>query len=419
MKNIEFSAKMPISSIQLPKPVSTLPDIAIRRLTLSGFRNHAATRLDDISAPLVVLTGPNGAGKTNVLEALSLLAPGRGLRRAAFADMATVRADGGGVAHWAVACHVQGLCGSVDIGMAWRGRPAAMEDEAVAAGNGEPAGSRRLKIGGKAVRSARQLSDHVRLAWLTPSMDGLFTGPGADRRRFIDRLTLAVDPEHAGRINALERLLRQRNRLLEDWRAHGAWLDAVEAQLAEVAVAVAAARLMTVEAITAGMALLDDLQGAFPRAEIGLSGWLEERLAHLPAVDVEDAYRQWLADARAEDAAAGRTLTGAHRSDLLVFHAEKGMAAKLCSTGEQKALLIALMLAHAQAVKNTLCGAAPLLLLDEVAAHLDATRRAGLFAALLKLGAQGWLTGTDVDIFADLQGQADFFVVEDGQVRRE
>ena len=399
--DIEISHKMPISDISAANHDAPLP--ALRRLTLSDFRNHAVSRLEADGAALVVLTGPNGAGKTNVLEALSLLAPGRGLRRAAFADMAALPA----ARQWALACTLNGLKGIVDIGMQWR----AGDD------GGENGGSRQIRIAGKAARNAGALAEHVRVAWLTPAMDGLFTGPASERRRFIDRLTLAVDPAHAGRISALERLLRQRNRLLEEWRAQQRWLDAIEAQLAETAVAVAAARLMTVQAISAGMALMEALNGAFPRAELAMQGWLEERLEQAAAVDVEDAYRAHLAQSRAQDAAAGRTLTGAHRSDVLVSHISRQMPARLCSTGEQKALLIALMLAHAQAVKTTLDGAAPVLLLDEVAAHLDAERRAGLFAALRLLGAQAWLTGTDMATFADLRGTARFFVVEDGSVR--
>ena len=400
--------KNPISEARGAPRQAARPRLAVQRLTLTGFRNHASTRIEGIEAPLVVLTGPNGAGKTNVLEALSLLSPGRGLRRAAFADMANIAAP----AQWAAAFSLNGLAGVVDIGMAWRAAPRAANDAAA-----ESPGSRTLKIDGKQARSSRDLARHVRLAWLTPAMDGLFTGSAGERRRFIDRLALAVDPEHAARINALEKLLRQRNRLLEHHRSQGAWLDAIEAQLAEVAVAVAAARLMTVQAIAGGMRLLEAAGGAFPPAELVMQGWLEERLLQAPAVEVEDAYRAHLAQSRAEDAAAGRTLTGAHRSDLMVTHAERGMAARLCSTGEQKALLMALVLAHAQAVKDALSGAAPILLLDEVAAHLDATRRRGLFDALLALESQVWMTGTDAAIFADLAGAAAFFVIEDGQVR--
>jgi len=303
--------KIPISAAREASREGALPRLFVRRLTLTNFRNHAATRIEGVEAPLVVLTGLNGAGKTNVLEALSLLSPGRGLRRAAFADMAAISAP----EQWAAAFSVQGLAGAVDIGMAWRASPNAANNEAA-----DSPGSRTLKIDGKQARSARELSRHVRLAWLTPAMDGLLTGPASERRRFIDRLTLAVDPEHAARINALEKLLRQRNRLLEHHRAQAAWLDAIEAQLAEVAVAVAAARLMTVQAIAGGMRLLEAAHGAFPRAGLAMRGWLEERLLNGPAVEVEDAYRAHLAAARAEDAAAGRTLTGAHRSDLVVTH---------------------------------------------------------------------------------------------------
>lgn len=407
---------MPISSIsgnslRTAADEARAPRLRVRRLTLSGFRNHAASRLEVGDAPLLVLTGPNGAGKTNVLEALSLLAPGRGLRRAAFADMANIAATAQQPPQWALHAAVHGLKGMAEIGMLWQ----AGRAEDATAENGA-AGSRQLKIAGKQGRSAAALAEHIRLAWLTPAMDGLFTGPASERRRFIDRLTLAIDPAHGGRINALERLLRQRNRLLPEHRAQARWLDAIEAQLAEVAVAVAAARLMTVEAMAAGMALLDGLNEAFPRAALAMQGWLEERLRHTPAVDVEDAYRQHLAENRGEDAAAARTLTGAHRSDLVVRHAARGMPAKLCSTGEQKALLIALMLAHAQAVRDTIGGAAPVLLLDEVAAHLDARRRTGLFAALAMLGAQAWMTGTEAETFADLHGMARFFVVENGRI---
>ncbi len=411
---------MPISSIsgnslRTAADEAHAPRLRVQRLTLSGFRNHARSRLEAGDAALLVLTGPNGAGKTNVLEALSLLAPGRGLRRAAFADMANIAATAQQPPQWALHATVHGLKGAAEIGMLWQGGSADGAAEDSAAENGS-AGSRQLKIAGKQGRSAAALAEHIRVAWLTPSMDGLFTGPASERRRFIDRLTLALDPAHGGRINALEKLLRQRNRLLPEHRAQARWLDAIEAQLAEMAVAVAAARLVTVQLTSAGMALLDGLRDAFPRAHLAMHGWLEERLAQLPAVDVEDAYRDHLAQARAEDAAAARTLAGAHRSDLLVEHAARGMPAKLCSTGEQKALLIALMLAHAQAVKDTLNGAAPLLLLDEVAAHLDAHRRAGLFSALSQLGAQVWMTGTDAGTFTDLRGTARFFVVENGRI---
>ena len=348
---------------------------------------------------MIVLTGPNGAGKTNLLEALSLLAPGRGLRRAAFADMARA----GGAGGWAVAVHLDGMEGPVRIGAAWDGA-------------GEGSGGRRLMIAGKAAKSAGALGAHARVSWLTPAMDRLFTGPEGERRRFIDRLTAALDPGHAARAAALERLLRQRNRLLEDIPGNGRWLDALEAQLAGAAVSVAAARLAALEALKGGMAAVEKTGGAFPFAALALQGTVENQLAETPAVRVEDSLREALARSRHVDAAAGRTLEGPHRTALEVVHGPSGMAARLCSTGEQKALLIAIILAHAAAVREQAGGLAPLMLLDEVGAHLDAARRRGLFQALEALGCQAWMTGTEESLFEDLRGRALFLRVDGGHV---
>ena len=381
---------------------STSRAMAIRRLTLTDFRNHARARLEDITSQMVVLTGPNGAGKTNVLEALSLLAPGRGLRRAAFADMARLPR----AAQWAIAAQAEGLRGPARIGMQWR------------AGEGREPASRRIRIDERNARGAGELAAHVRVSWLTPANDGVFVAAAADRRRLIDSLALAMDPEHAARLSAMEKLLRQRNRLLPEWRAQGPWLDAIEAQLAEVSISVAATRLMTVEAINAAMPKLHGAgENLFPPARLAMSGWLEERLGHEPALAVEDACRARLRDTRARDAEAGRTLSGAHRSDVEVVHVPRQMPARLCSTGEQKALLLSLTLAHVLAVREQLGGAAPLLLLDEVVAHLDSARRAGLFAILRQLGAQVWMTGTDAAFFAEIAGHSQHFVVEEGNVQ--
>ncbi len=382
----------------MPQGEAQIASVAVRQLTIAEFRNYPSARIVAEGA-LVAITGPNGAGKTNLLEALSLLAPGRGLRRAAFADMAR-----GGGPGWAVAARLQGMEGEARIGMEWR----ATQGE----GNGS---ARRLLVNGKAPRSSAELGRHLRIGWLTPAMDRLFAGPAGERRRFLDRLTAALEPQHAARAGALERLLRQRNRLLEEPRPDAAWLDAVEARLAEVAVAVAAARLAALEALRGGMAALEEGGGAFPFARLRLQGWVEERLAESPAVEVEDAYREALAQNRRKDAAAGRTLEGAHRTDLEVEHGPKAMAARLCSTGEQKALLIAIVMAHAAAVRAQ-SGHAPVLLLDEVAAHLDAARRAGLFAALEQLGCQAWMTGTDENLFEDIRGRAQFLRIDDGRI---
>jgi len=347
---------------------------------------------------MVVLTGPNGAGKTNMLEAISLLAPGRGLRRAAFADMARASGAGG----WTISAQVSGMQGPVRIGAAWRGE--------------DGTGGRKLVIGGKTARSAGQLGQHLRIGWLTPAMDRLFTGPAGDRRRFFDRLTATLDPAHAARAAALERLMRQRNRLLESHLDNAAWLDALEAQMAQAFIAVAAARLAALKALKKGMKPLEKAAGAFPFAALALQGEVENQLGESPAIQVEDAWRARLRGNRARDAAAGRTLEGPHRTDLEVIHGPRAMPARLSSTGEQKALLIAIVLAHARAVRAQAGGHAPVMLLDEVAAHLDRARRRGLFTALEELGCQAWMTGTEPGLFADLQGRAHFVRIEDGQV---
>ncbi len=397
----------------------SMTSVRVHRLVLTDFRNHAASRMEiGVKAPLVALTGPNGAGKTNVLEALSLLAPGRGLRRAPFADMA--RHDGAG--GWAVALQIDGMEGPASIGMAWR--PAADGgkggDVSAASGtvpaNGPTEASREIRIDGRPMRGPAALARHVRVAWLTPAMDRLFTGPASDRRRFFDRMAAALNPDHATQAALLERLLRQRNRLLESESADPRWLDALEAQLSAAAVAVAAGRLALLAALEAAMKVVKSGDFPFPSAHLRLEGWIEERLLDEPAVAVEDAYRAHLSAMRRRDAAAGRTLDGVHRTDVLATHAEKGQPARLCSTGEQKALLLALVLAHAAAVRDACGGAPPLLLLDEVAAHLDAERRRRLLAALVRLGSQVWMTGTDAALFAEAGEEVAHFHVEDGRI---
>ncbi|MFD1333702.1 DNA replication and repair protein RecF, partial [Methylopila musalis] len=274
----------------------------------------------------------------------------------------------------------------------------------------------RCRIDGAPASGAGAFAEHLRLVWLTPDLDGLFRGPAGDRRRFLDRLVLAVDPAHGARASGLEKALRSRNRLLEEGR-DGRWLDAVERELAELAVAVAAARAETLGRLTGLIAETADTASPFPAAEATLEGTLEAELARQPATLVEDAYRDRLARARARDRAAGRTLEGPHLSDLQVRHAAKAMPAEKCSTGEQKALLVGLVLAHARLVTR-LDGRAPVALLDEVAAHLDPVRREALFSTLDALGAQVWLTGADPAAFADIGGRATVFSVADGVVRR-
>ena len=370
----------------------------ICRLTLTKFRSYRTATIAP-KANLVALTGPNGAGKTNVLEAISFLSPGRGLRRAQLDEIAFVDGDGenGGSydRSWAVSAEVDGALGLATLGT---GVEPGMHEETVL--------SRRYRIDREPVASASAFADHLRVVWLVPAMDGLFLGPASERRRFLDRLVLAVDATHASRVSALERALRSRNRLLENREPDAHWLDAAEHETAEIAVAVAAARAETVRRLAAALEARRNAQFAFPSAEISLDGWMEATVLTHPAVEVEDRYRAVLKENRARDVAAGRTLEGPHLTDLAVHYREKDIAAGDASTGEQKALLIGLVLAHAALVGN-MTGTAPVILLDEVVAHLDPDRRAALFDALDRLGSQVWMTGADPIAFADVASRAD------------
>jgi DNA replication and repair protein RecF len=370
----------------------------ILRLSLTHFRSYRAASVAP-RGDLVVLVGPNGAGKTNCLEAISLLAPGRGLRRARFEDIASRTGDGS----WAVAAEVEGAGGLATLGTG------------IDAPTDEGTSPRRVRIDREAVSSASAFGEHLRMVWLTPSMDGLFTGPASERRRFFDRLVLAINKDHSARVSALERSLRSRNRLLEDRNFDPHWCEAIERETAELAVAVAAQRGHTLQRLAAMLAARG-ATSAFPSARIMLDGWMESALMSEPATAVEDRYRDILRKSRLLDAAAGRTLNGPHLTDLHVIYAPKDMPAKDASTGEQKALLIGLILAHANLVAE-MTGIAPLLLLDEVVAHLDPRRRAALFDELASLGAQVWMTGADPAAFAEAGARAERFEVEDGTIK--
>jgi DNA replication and repair protein RecF len=347
---------------------------------------------------MIVLTGENGAGKTNVLEALSLLAPGRGLRRADLADCARIGGRGG----FAVSVEIEAQGCRVQLGVGLD-----PPDDAPPA--------RRFRINRMPAPSGRALADHLRSVWLTPAMDQLFTGPAGDRRKFLDRLVLAVDPDHGGRVNALDRGLRNRNRLLEERAADRRWIEAAEHEVAELAVAVAAARHDTVARLAALIAADKADDKPFPFAEIALVGEIEALVAGMPALAAEDRYRALLAENRARDAAAGRTLIGPHNSDLAVRHGPKQLEARQCSTGEQKALLTGLVLAHAHLVAAA-SGIAPIVLLDEIAAHFDPRRRAALFDELARIGGQVWMTGADDAAFAELAGRAQILRVTPGRI---
>lgn len=385
------------------------PDVRsvwVSKLKLTHFRNYASLDLA-LDQRHVVLTGDNGAGKTNLLEAVSFLSPGRGLRRAPYDRVAQQQAGDDAdpqAGTWTVFAALETENGTVNLGTGLAMGPDGVENQ------------RKLHINGVAAKRADDLLDYTRVVWLTPAMDGLFSGPASDRRRFLDRMVLAIDPAHGRRVNDYERAMRGRNKLLEQPRPDGAWLDGLEAQLAETGVAIALARRELIGLLRQIISETDiHADAVFPHADLAIEGLLEDMVSDGSAVDLEDNFRAELCRNRPRDRAAGRTLDGPHRSNLAVRHGPKDMEAALCSTGEQKALLLGLVLAHAQLVR-TVADMPPLVLLDEVAAHLDADRRAGLFSLIESIGCQAWMTGTDVAMFEALRDRAQFFTVASGTV---
>lgn len=363
--------------------------LAVRRLELEDFRNYRRLRLE-LGAMPVVLHGDNGAGKTNLLEAVSLLAPGRGLRRARLKELDRE----GGEAPWRVASTVDGHGGPADIATAR-----------------DPDAERRaVEADGQSLKSQTGLGEFVSLVWLTPAMDRLFSESASGRRRFLDRLVLAIDPEHAARVAAFERALRERSHLLRAGRRDPAWLGAIEQRMAEAAVAVAAARRELVQDLDATLA---EAPYPFPRPRLALDGEVEGWLDTMPALAAEQRLAEALAASRAQDAETGGASLGPHRSDLLATDAMRGEPAQRSSTGRQKAFLISIVLAEAR-LRQARHGDLPILLLDEVTAHLDPRRRAELLAALAELGAQAWLTGTDAQLFAPIARAAQVFHVVNG-----
>ena len=377
---------------------------AVSRLTLTDFRNYSHLRLEP-TANAVVLCGPNGAGKTNVLEALSFLIPGRGLRSVKLGEIG--RKAGAFNKPWAVAAEIgsQGVNqgGPIRLGTGLEANTGVRD-------------KRIVHVDGEVVRSQAVLADHLSAQWLTPQMDRLFLDGASTRRRFLDRLVFGTDPAHAGRLNGYTHALRERSKLLREGRGDAAWLSALEDTLATKGVAIAAARLEAATHLSAEALRSSD---PFPVAEVSITGSLEQWLVDQPALAVEDRVRGILERSRRTDGetgGAGGQTKLPHQTDLVVRYAAKDMAAEHCSTGEQKMLLTGLVLANARLVKAQR-GVPPLLLLDEVAAHLDDVHRGALFEAVTALGGQAWYTGTDFDLFAPLKGRADFFAVADATVQ--
>jgi DNA replication and repair protein RecF len=383
-----------------PRANDVIPHARILKLKLSNFRSYRQASLD-LEGRTALFLGANGAGKTNILEAISFLTPGRGLRRATLEDVAATEGDGS----WAAAAEIDGALGKAALGTG------------IEAPGGDENSPRKSRIDREPVSSATAFAEHLRVVWLTPEMDGLFLGPASERRRFLDRLVLAIDAEHSARVSGLDRALRSRNRLLEEQNFDSKWMDAIEHEVAELAIAVAAARAETVKRLATEIEANRDAASGFPTAQIALDGEIERALEIESATEVEERYREKLHDSRPRDRAAGRTLEGPHRSDLIVLHAEKAIEAARASTGERKALLVGLILSHARLV-TSMHGFAPIVLLDDVAAFLDAERRAALFASLEKLGAQVLVSGVDESAFVALDREAVRFRVTPGEAVR-
>jgi len=370
----------------------------VSSLKLSNFRCYDTARLEDLSSGLIVLSGANGAGKTNILEALSLLTPGKGLRGAKAIEIQ--KQDGN--TPWAVSADIEGLGGQTKIGTGL-----------------EPLSEKRIiRINGANAKSQNALSDYLACVWLTPQMDRLFMDSARERRRFLDRMVFAFDPAHSARVGRYENALSQRSKILKDSHRAGKnadsrWLDGLEAQIAETGVSIAAARLDFIQKLQ--LVCDQEDHAHFPLAKLRAKGTIEELLTSAPALEVEEMFKYQLQASRPIDMLSGGAATGPHKSDLYVIMAEKSMPADQCSTGEQKALLIGLILAHARLIAAER-GIAPIILLDEVAAHLDEGRRGALYEILIDLGGQVWLTGTESILFDAIKTRARFFHVANAQI---
>lgn len=386
------------SSLQLLYSEANAKTAAVTRLMLQHFRSYASFTLETKATPIVI-TGQNGAGKTNILEALSFLSPGRGLRGAKLSDVDQAGEVRGA---WVVSAK---LCVGDDEHHIGTGRV----PEASARGK------RVVQVNATKGAAQSELADLCTVMWQTPQMDGLFIAGASERRSFVDRMVYHFDSFHAKRVNQYEHVMRERMRLLQDG-ADAKWMTILEERMAAEAVAIAAARNEVMELVASA---ISQAPTAFPKAMLYVDGFLEEMMrSECSALKAEESFREILHKNRSHDARSGRTQAGVHRSDLQVFHNEKEMPARLCSTGEQKALLLSIVLAEARA-KALWKNSVPILLLDEVVAHLDSKRRSALFEEILAMKAQCWMTGTDAVLFEDMRDNAQFFNIKDGIIHSD
>ncbi|MEM6811562.1 MAG: DNA replication/repair protein RecF [Pseudomonadota bacterium] len=364
-------------------------------LKLQNFRCYEAAALNDINSGFVVITGPNGAGKTNILEAVSLLTPGRGLRSVKAEDIQKQNEP----YPWSVYANIHDgdVANSLATGL-------------------DPQSKRRvIRINDAPAKSQAALSDYIASLWLTPQMDRLFIDGASARRKFFDRMIFAFDPSHSGRLTRYENAMRQRSKLLQDQKKEDVWLYGLEAQMSETAIAIVAARNDFLERLS--HAFIDDpsLEKYFPKAQLSLKGDLEGVLEKSPALEVENYFQSLLKNSREQDSITGGAKNGPHKTDFVTIYQSKNMSADQCSTGEQKALLISITLAFGTLLKAER-NLAPILLLDEIAAHLDESRREALFDQLEYLGGQVWMTGTDHILFDSIAQKSQKFLVENAQI---